>query len=79
MTTIKFTASGCFAPIGNFAPGDILRCSEEVARHLVEAARCAAYVQPPAAPVAPPEPAAVVEPAAAPAPKRTKKPTGSKP
>lgn len=41
---IKFTASGCSAVTGNFAPGDLLRTSAEMARHLVEDAKCAEYV-----------------------------------
>jgi hypothetical protein len=47
---IRFTAGGSSALTGNFAPGDLLRCSAEHARHLVEEARCAAYVVAPAAP-----------------------------
>ena len=46
---IKFTASGSSSATGNFAPGDLLRCSAEMARHLVEEAQCAQYTSPPAA------------------------------
>lgn len=41
---IKFTAHGCSAVTGNFAPGDLLRTSADVARHLVKDAKCAEYV-----------------------------------
>ena len=41
---IKFTAHGCIAVTGNFAPGDLLRTSADVARHLVKEAKCAEYV-----------------------------------
>lgn len=50
MTTqveIKFTATGCTAVAGNFAPGDLLRCSSEWANHLVNEAKCAEYVNKP--------------------------------
>lgn len=40
---IIFTATGSSSVTGNFAPGDMLRCSAERARHLVEEARCARY------------------------------------
>lgn len=46
---IQFTASGSSSAFGNFAPGDILRCSEAQARHYVDEARCAKYTQPSAA------------------------------
>jgi hypothetical protein len=42
---IKFTATGSSAITGNFAPGDVLRCAPEVARHLVEEAGCAKYTE----------------------------------
>ena len=41
---IKFVARGSSSATGNFAPGDLLRCSAEMARHLVEDARCAVYL-----------------------------------
>lgn len=53
---IIFTASGSSSATGNFAPGDLLRCSADLARHLVEEARCARYAQgdqPAAGPAAP--------------------------
>ena len=40
---IKFTASGSSQVTGNFAPGDLLRCSAEMAHHLVEEVGCARY------------------------------------
>lgn len=43
---IQFIASGSSSAFGNFAPGDILRCSEDQARHYVDEARCAKYTQP---------------------------------
>lgn len=42
---IKFIARGSAAACGNFAPGDLLRCGQEVARHLVTECRAAVYVQ----------------------------------
>lgn len=45
---IKFTASGSSSLTGNFAPGDTLRCSLEHAKHLVEDAQCANYIDKPA-------------------------------
>lgn len=81
MTSIKFTASGCSAELGNFAPGDIARnIPAELAQHLVQDACCAEYLQPPASaapnvalPAAVPPPAAFESPAVSPAPKRKKK------
>lgn len=40
---VKFTAFGSSALCGNFAPGDLLRCDADVARHLAEEAGCAKY------------------------------------
>jgi hypothetical protein len=40
---IIFTATGSSAATGNFAPGDTLRCGQELARHYVEEAQCARY------------------------------------
>ena len=49
---IKFTTSGATSATGGFGPGDTLRCDEAFARHLVEEARCAKYIDapPPAEP-----------------------------
>jgi len=44
---IEFTAQGSSSVFGNFGPGDRLRCSAEHARHFVEEAQCARYVQDP--------------------------------
>ena len=53
MVQIKFITFGATSAGGSFAPGDTLRCSEEMARHLVEDAQCAKYLTAPApAPVA---------------------------
>jgi hypothetical protein len=45
---IIFTASGSSSATGNFAPGDVLRCSAEQARHFVVDAKCARYAEAPA-------------------------------
>ncbi len=50
---IQFTRTGCHTVLGNFAPGDRLRCGPDVARHFVESVRCARYVEQPSAPPAP--------------------------
>ena len=42
-TQIVFTAFGSSSATGNFAPGDALACSPELARHLVDEACCARY------------------------------------
>ncbi len=42
---IKFIARGSSSVTGNFAPGDLMRCSAEHARHLVDEAQCAVYVE----------------------------------
>ena len=52
MVQIKFITFGATSAGGSFAPGDTLRCSEELARHLVEEAKCAKYLTAPA-PAAP--------------------------
>lgn len=44
---IKFTAVGASSATGSFWPGDTLRCSAEEARHFVEDARCAVYLDNP--------------------------------
>lgn len=44
---IKFTAGGHSQILGNFAPGDIARgLPESLARHFVEEAHAAKYLQP---------------------------------
>ncbi len=44
---IKFTAFGGCSAFGEFSPGDVARVSADMARHLVEEARCAKYVDAP--------------------------------
>lgn len=41
---IKFIRSGASSVFGGFAPGDTLRCGAEAARHLVEEAGAAVYI-----------------------------------
>lgn len=60
---IVFTSFGSSSQLGNFGPGDRMRCSAEHARHLVEQVRCARYAdgaapQAPAVAVQAPAPAA---------------------
>ena len=78
MQTIKFKAFGSSAVFGNFAPGDTLRCSDDVARHFVEDAQAADYVgtvqaseqgDPPAPPTKNPPAAGAPRPAAKRAPR----------
>lgn len=45
MVKIKFTAQGANALIGGFTTGDIATVGEAIARHLVEEARVAKYLQ----------------------------------
>jgi hypothetical protein len=44
MTRIRFNTRGSSSAFGNFAPGDELTCGEAEARHFVEDAQCASYV-----------------------------------
>lgn len=44
MVQIKFTTLGANSAVGSFGPGDLLRCNEALARHLVEEVKCAVYV-----------------------------------
>lgn len=46
---IKFTASGASSAFGAFAPGDVVRCDASLAKHFVEEAHAARYLD--AAPV----------------------------
>ena len=41
--SIVFTHRGSSAKYGNFAPGDMVKCSAEEAKHFVEDAGCARY------------------------------------
>lgn len=47
MRQVKFTTFGANSAFGGFAPGDTLRCSPELARHLVEEIGCAQYMDAP--------------------------------
>lgn len=42
---IQFTTNGSSTVLGNFGPGDRIRVKPDMARHLVEEARCAKYVE----------------------------------
>ena len=53
MRRIRFTRGGSNTLVGNFANGDLFSCSDALARHLVEEARCAKYVEPTTATPAP--------------------------
>lgn len=54
---IQFTRTGCHTVLGNFAPGDRLRCAPDMARHFVDGVRCARYVDQQPVPQAVPKPA----------------------
>lgn len=43
MKQIRFIAFGANSAIGSFAPGDVMRCGADLARHMVEEAKCAEY------------------------------------
>ena len=45
MVQIKFITFGATSAGGSFGPGDVLRCGEDLAKHLVEEAQCAKYVE----------------------------------
>jgi hypothetical protein len=59
LVLIQFTTNGSSTVLGNFGPGDRVRVKPDMARHLVDEARCAKYVEqasaraPGAAPPAP--------------------------
>ena len=42
---IKFTRQGGSPMTGEFSPGDTLRCDAALAKHLVDQAECARYVE----------------------------------
>jgi hypothetical protein len=42
---IKFIVSGANSAFGGFVAGDILRCSQAFAKHLVEEVKCAKYME----------------------------------
>jgi hypothetical protein len=69
MPMIRFCRSGANTRIGNFQAGDLMRCGDALAAHLVEQARVATWVDAPsAAETAAPVPAAVQDQAAEPDP-----------
>lgn len=44
-TQIKFIVGGANSLCGGFVAGDILRCSQAFAKHLVEDVKCAKYME----------------------------------
>lgn len=76
---VKFKTSGSNSAFGGFSPGDVLRCGDDMARHLVEEARVAeyvtqnAYAASAAAPVETPEAESALEAASAPARRRARR------
>jgi hypothetical protein len=53
MRAIKFNRGGSNTMLGNFGPGDVARCSDALARHLVDEVRVARYAEPVAQAVEP--------------------------
>lgn len=45
---IKFIVGGANSICGGFSAGDTLRCSEAMAKHLVDDVKCAKYMEAPA-------------------------------
>lgn len=45
MIQVKFIVSGANSAFGGFSPGDTLRCSEAMAKHLVDGIKCAKYIE----------------------------------
>lgn len=43
MVKVKFITGGANSAFGGFCPGDVLVCSEAMAKHLVEEIGCAKY------------------------------------
>ena len=48
MKAIKFVRGGSNTILGNFAPGDVARCSDALAKHLVDEVKVATYAEQPA-------------------------------
>lgn len=71
MMQIRFTKPCWSAVFGSFGPGDLLRCSDDAARHFVVDAQAAEYVQAPAA-LADMAPVIVPDPVEPPAKRRPK-------
>lgn len=45
MVKVKFIVGGANSAFGGFSAGDLLVCSEAMARHLVEDLKCAKHVE----------------------------------
>lgn len=45
MVKVKFITNGANSAFGGFVAGDELRCSEAMAKHLVDDVKCAKYVE----------------------------------
>ena len=43
MVKVKFITGGANSAFGGFCPGDVLVCSEAMAKHLVDEIKCAKY------------------------------------
>lgn len=69
-TRVKFTQFGHNTATGNFGPGDVLVCSQSMARHLVEQVGCAKYDAQPTPATGAAQPAAAPSPIPAAAPRR---------
>ena len=54
-TRIRFTAQGSNSLLGGFSPGDLATVGRDFARHLVEEARVAEYLEAPQSATAEPE------------------------
>lgn len=47
MRLVEFTRQGSNTIVGNFGPGDIVRCGDALARHFVEEVKVADYADAP--------------------------------
>lgn len=47
MVKVKFIVGGANSAFGGFSAGDVLVCSEAMARHLVDDVKCAKYAEQP--------------------------------
>jgi hypothetical protein len=45
MVQVKFTKTGANSAFGSFESGDLMRCSVDLAEHLVVVAQCAEYAE----------------------------------
>lgn len=45
MTQIRFIRGGSNTMIGNFAPGEVLRCGDALAKHFVQDVKVAEYIE----------------------------------